>query len=433
MPGMDSLEHHDLPFAAPDTLRELAQRHGTPLWVYDADTVLRQLQPLREGFDTVRYAQKANPNLHLLRLLRAHGAVVDAVSAGEIERALAAGFRPGWDSEEIVFTADVLDRPTLELVVAHRVVVNAGSIDMLDQLGARSPGHPVWLRVNPGFGHGHSRKTNTGGPHSKHGIWHEDLPGACAALRRHGLRLAGVHMHIGSGADVEHLARVCDAMVDTVAGLDLPVPAISAGGGLSVPYRAGEAMPDVRRYAELWRQAQARIAQRTGLRPRLEIEPGRFIAAPAGVLLAEVRAVKRAGDNRFALLDAGMSELIRPSLYGGHHRISAIPGDVSRAYGQELVDTIVAGPLCESGDVFTQGADGTVLPRALPAVRTGDLLAFHDAGAYGAAMSSNYNSRPLAAEVLLEGGAARLVRRRQTMAELLALEEAGPFKAAMGC
>jgi diaminopimelate decarboxylase len=422
MPGMDSLESNDLPFASPATLRALAQRHGTPLWVYDADTLLRQLRQLR-GFDTVRYAQKANPNLHLLRLLRAHGAVVDAVSAGEIERALAAGFRPGWDPEELVFTADVLDRTTLELVVARRVVVNAGSIDMLDQLGARSPGHPVWLRVNPGFGHGHSRKTNTGGPHSKHGIWHEDLPMARAALRHHGLRLAGLHMHIGSGADVEHLARVCDAMVETVAGLAMPVPAISAGGGLSVPYRDGEALPDVQRYAELWQQARERIAQRTGCRPRLEIEPGRYVSAQAGLLLAEVRAVKRAGTNRFALVDAGMSELIRPALYGGHHRISVIPRDPDEPRSTTPVDTIVAGPLCESGDVFTQGADGTVLPRGLSEVRTGDLLAFRDAGAYGAAMSSNYNSRPLAAEVLLEAGGPRLIRRRQTIAELLALED----------
>lgn len=277
--------------------------------------------------------------------------------------------------------------------------------------------------MNPGFGHGHSRKTNTGGPHSKHGIWHEDLPLARAALHHHGLQLAGLHMHIGSGADVEHLEQVCDAMVEIAVGFGVPVPAVSAGGGLNVPYRDGEQPPDVRRYAELWRRAQARIAERTGCRPRLEIEPGRYVVAQAGLLLAEVRAVKRAGANRFALVDAGMSELVRPALYGGFHRISVIAHDPDEARDAAPVDTVVAGPLCESGDVFTQGADGTVLPRALPQVRPGDLLAFHDAGAYGAAMSSNYNSRPLAAEVLLQGGEARLIRRRQILAELLALED----------
>jgi diaminopimelate decarboxylase len=406
------------PFA-PALLRQLAQAHGTPLWVYDAATIRERIAQLR-AFDTIRFAQKANSNLHLLRLMREEGVVVDAVSLGEIQRALAAGYSSkGEGVPGIVFTADVMDRATLALVVQETIPVNCGSIDMLHQLGQASPGHRVWLRINPGFGHGHSNKTNTGGEHSKHGIWHSDLPEALAAVRQHGLQLVGVHMHIGSGVDYSHLSQVCDAMVDLVARVDVPLQAISAGGGLSIPYRPGDARIDTAHYHALWNEARQRIARQRGHAIHLELEPGRFLVAESGVLLAEVRATKQMGQRFFALVDAGFNELVRPSMYGSHHEISVLPtDDTPRA----VRPTTVAGPLCESGDVFTQGEGGVVLSRDLPEPRVGDLLVFHDAGAYGASMSSNYNSRPLAAEVLVDGDSSRVIRRRQTVAELLALE-----------
>lgn len=413
------------PFS-PALLRQLAQTHGTPLWVYDAATIRQRIAELR-AFDTIRFAQKANSNLHLLALMRAEGVKVDAVSLGEIERALAAGFRPGTHEvdghgeAEIVFTADLIDRATLAKVVAEQIPVNAGSIDMLEQLGEASPGHRVWLRINPGFGHGHSNKTNTGGEHSKHGIWHADLPAALQAITRHRLQLVGLHMHIGSGVDYHHLQQVCDAMVAMVARLDRPIEAISAGGGLSIPYRAGEPRIDTAHYFELWDGARRRIAEAQGRPLKLELEPGRYLVAESGVLLAEVRATKTMGARFFALVDAGFNELMRPAMYGAHHGIELIASDDTPRAERE---TVVAGPLCESGDVFTQGDGGTVLSRALPQARVGDLLVFHDAGAYGASMSSNYNSRPLTAEVLVDGERTRLIRRRQTIGELLALDQA---------
>ena len=426
-----SLDHMELswhdggmnPFKS-ELLRQLAQDHGTPLWVYDAATIRARIQQLR-GFDSLRYAQKANANLHILRLMREQGVRVDAVSAGEIQRALAAGYIGGFGNAEhpsdIVFTADLIDRETLALVQQHRVPVNCGSVDMLHQLGQASPGHAVWLRINPGFGHGHSNKTNTGGEHSKHGIWHADLPAALAAVRQHGLRLIGLHMHIGSGVDYQHLAQVCDAMVDLAAKVDVPMEAISAGGGLSVPYQAGDKPIDTAHYLSLWQSARDRIATARGHAVHLELEPGRFLVAEAGVLLAEVRATKTMGQRFFVLVDAGFNELMRPAMYGSHHEISVLPAD-GDASQRPSRPTTVAGPLCESGDVFTQGEGGVVLSRDLPETRIGDLLVFHDAGAYGASMSSNYNTRPLAVEVLVDGGQARVIRRRQTVDELLALE-----------
>ncbi|MDD9941314.1 MAG: diaminopimelate decarboxylase [Myxococcales bacterium] len=407
------------PGLSPERLRALAERHGTPLWVYDAGIARERIASLRQ-FDVIRFAQKANSNVHLLRLMRAEGVMVDAVSLGEIERALVAGFSSRGGRSELVFTADLLDRATLARVVAEEIPVNAGSIEMLHQLGRCAPGHRVWLRINPGFGHGHSQKTNTGGEHSKHGIWHEQLDQALAEVHQHGLKLVGLHMHIGSGVDYDHLASVCDAMVTAATALPAPIEAISAGGGLSIPYRESDPRPDTDHYFSLWDSARKHLQDHFDRPISLEIEPGRFLTAEAGLLLAEVRAVKDAGRNHFVLVDAGFSDLMRPAMYGAHHDISLLPAP-GRDCGP-LRQTVVAGPLCESGDVFTQGEGGTVQRTPLPPAAVGDLLIFHDAGAYGASMSSNYNSRPLLPEVLVDGDRAQLIRRRQTIAELMALE-----------
>ena len=405
----------------PAQLWSLADQFGTPLWVYDAATIRQRIAQV-SNFDTVRFAQKACSNIHILQLMREQGVKVDAVSRGEILRALAAGFKAGGEPSEIVFTADLFDAATLDCVVEHGVPVNAGSIDMLRQLGPRSKGHAVWLRINPGFGHGHSNKTNTGGEHSKHGIWHTDLPLALQTIREQGLTLAGLHMHIGSGVDYGHLAEVCGAMVELVrtahaAGHDLH--AISAGGGLSIPYRVGDPVIDTQHYFGLWNTARQQAEAIVGHTLGLEIEPGRFLVAESGVLLGEVRATKNAGSNHFVLVDTGFNELMRPSMYGSFHAMSVLRRDGSQGASQP---TVVAGPLCESGDVFTQGDGGVVLPRDLPAAQVGDLLVIHDTGAYGASMSSNYNTRPLVAEVLVDGAEHRLIRRRQTVEELLSLE-----------
>jgi len=349
------------------------------------------------------------------------------VSLGEVERALAAGFTPGLHNghAEIVFTADLLDRGTLPRLVELGIPVNCGSIAMLDQLGAASPGHPVWLRINPGFGHGHSNKTNTGGEHSKHGIWHGELVAALATVRRNGLALQGLHMHIGSGVDYTHLQEVCGAMVDlvrTVKAQGMDLQAISAGGGLSIPYQAGEPTIDTAHYFSLWDAARQQIAHDLGHPVGLELEPGRYLVAESGVLVAEVRATKAQGSQHFVMVDAGFSDLARPAMYGSFHGMEIVHADGTPATGA-IQPTVVAGPLCESGDVFTQGEGGVVLQRDLPVAQVGDLLVVHDTGAYGASMSSNYNTRPLIPEVLVEAnGQARLIRRKQTVAELIALE-----------
>jgi diaminopimelate decarboxylase len=396
---------------------DLVRDFGTPLYVYDAAAIAERIGRLR-AFDVVRYAQKANSNLAVLDWVRRHGALVDAVSTGEVHRALAAGFPARGDPPPIVYTADVFDREALELVVEQGLAVNCGSPDMIDQLGERAPGGEITLRVNPGFGHGHSRKTNTGGPHSKHGIWHEDLEDAVARAARHRLRVTGVHVHIGSGVDLEHLARLASACCALARRAGPDVAMISAGGGLPTRYRDDDPELDVDAYFAIWDAERRRLAADLGRPVRLEIEPGRYLVAEAGWLVTEVRAVKRTAEHRFVLVDAGFNTLARPVLYGAAHPMALAPA--KGASGERpLREVVVAGPLCESGDVFTQAEGGVVRTQEIPEARVGDWLVIGGAGAYGFVMASNYNSKPLPAEVLLRDGKPHLVRARQTAADLI--------------
>lgn len=400
------------------TLFDVARRFGTPLYVYDAAIVLERVAELLRarasdgrGFDVVRYAQKANPNLALLSLLREAGVFVDAVSAGELRRSVLAGFAP----RSTTFCADLFDREVLALLEREPFAVTVGSPDMLEQLAALpAAARRVTLRLNPGFGHGHDAKVSTGGSASKHGIWHADLPDVVRRARQCGLEVVGLHVHIGSGSDLANLTRSGEVLEAAARTVGASLETLSAGGGLPIPYRAGESRFDLAAHVEFWCAVRARIEASLGRRVALELEPGRFLVAECGVLLGEVRGLKRNGDHEYVFVDAGFHNLIRPALYGAYHEISVVGRD-----SESREPFVVAGPLCESADVFTQGKQGVVLPRSLPRPRIGDLVCIHDAGAYGAAMASGYNSQLLAAEVLLHNGHARLVRARQTFEQLV--------------
>ena len=401
---------------------DLVRDFGTPTYVYDADAIAQRIADL-SAFDVVRYAQKANSNLAVLDWCRRHGALVDAVSAGEILRALAAGFPATGDPAPIVYTADLFDAESLDLVLRHDIAVNCGSPDMIDQYGERRPGAEITLRINPGFGHGHSRKTNTGGEHSKHGIWHLELEAAVERASRHELRVTGLHQHIGSGADLQHLALVAEAMEELATRVGPTVRTISAGGGLPVPYREGDPRMDVEAYFSLWDATRRRLEERFGHPVRVEVEPGRFLVAEAGYLVTEIRAVKRMGSNTFYLVDAGFNTLARPVMYGAYHPMSIAAADDSP---REELDVVVGGPLCESGDIFTQEEGGYVRHERLPEARVGEHLVVEMAGAYGFVMASNYNSKPHAAEVLVVEGKPHLARARQSAGDLFREERRLP-------
>ncbi len=271
-PAMTPLLHQISGLAIP----ELACEFGTPFYVYDAATIVQRINNLA-SFDVVRYAQKACSNIAILDLARRHDVVVDAVSGGEIHRALAAGYKPGFgEPPEIVYTADIFDRESLELVVELDLPVNCGSPDMITQYGERVPGKPITLRINPGFGHGHSQKTNTGGEQSKHGIWHEQIEECIERANEYDLSIAGLHMHIGSGTDMEHLSQVCAALEKT---------ALAVGSSINSDQcrrRAAHAVPRRRRSGR-----HRRVLRAVGRYPRSTgrgIRPPRFAGDRTGTL-----------------------------------------------------------------------------------------------------------------------------------------------------
>lgn len=401
------------------SIKQIAEQFGTPCYVYDWATIERRIADLG-AFDAIRYAQKALSNIAILDRMRRQGVVVDAVSAGEIQRALKAGFVANSNPAGIVYTADVFDQAALDLVVEHNIPVNVGSPDMIDQLGERLPGCNIALRINPGFGHGHSQKTNTGGPQSKHGIWHTEINDCLIRADRFGIAVSGMHMHIGSGTDFEHLAQVCGAMEQACGEVGRTVKTISAGGGLPVPYRSGQNYIDLEQYYNLWNATRNRLQDKFGHAIELEIEPGRFLVAESGYLIAEIRAVKQMGDNTFYLLDSGFNDLARPILYGAYHPISIAHRNGATSSVER--DVIIGGPLCESGDIFTQEEGGFVARRRLPHAGVGDFVVLEVAGAYGYAMASNYNSKYRPPEILIERGALKQIRKRETAEDLFRLE-----------
>ena len=396
---------------------DLADQFKTPAYFYDRSVIDRRIEDLRQ-FDVIRFAQKACSNLAILDRVRKQGVVVDAVSAGEIRRAIAAGYSTDARSREIVYTADIFDSESLDLVVEHGLPVNCGSPDMISQLGQRRPGANVTLRINPGFGHGHSQKTNTGGQQSKHGIWHEQIDDCLLRADQAGVTVTGLHMHIGSGTDLEHLREVCTAMESAARSVGRTLTHLSAGGGLPVPYKSDESYVDLKQYFSLWDEIRNRLSKEFGHPLELEIEPGRFLTAECGFLLTQVRSVKQMGDNLFVLLDAGFNDLARPVMYGAYHPISVAAADGS-ATARQPVEMILGGPLCESGDIFTQREGGYVESRALPMVCEGDYVIIENAGAYGFVMASNYNSKTRAPEVLIEQGKTKLIRSRETFEDLI--------------
>ncbi|HEY1064689.1 MAG TPA: diaminopimelate decarboxylase, partial [Pirellulales bacterium] len=237
--------------------------------------------------------------------------------------------------------------------------------------------------------------------------------------------VTGLHMHIGSGTDFEHLSQVCEAMEACAERVGRTLTTISAGGGLPTPYRATDERVNLDKYFELWDASRKRLEAKFARPLRLEIEPGRYLVAESGYLVAEIRAVKEMGGNTFYLLDAGFNNLARPIMYGAYHPMSIVP--VDGAEERPLVPVVVGGPLCESGDIFTQTDGGFVSKRELPAAAVGEFLVIECAGAYGFAMGSNYNGKPLAAEVLIENGQPHLIRERQSLDDLIRGEKIPDF------
>jgi diaminopimelate decarboxylase len=407
-------------FLTPVEAAAVRERFGTPCYVYDRATLeaaARRALAFPNAFGlTVRYALKANSNHAVLKVFRDLGLHLDASSDPEVERALRIGFEP----ERIMLTSQVPSR-RLEEFVRRGVLYTACSLHQLDRYGRAFPGSDATIRVNPGMGSGSMNRVNTGGPASSFGIWHEYLDDAKALAKRHRVTIRGLHTHIGSGNDPEVWTRVA-RMVLQIAERLPDATTVSLGGGFKVARVAGEDETDLAMVGAVVRDALLDFQKRTGRAPKLEIEPGTSLVANAGVVVATCVDVVDTGRGGylFAKLDAGMTEITRPAMYGAQHTIQVV------AAGRPQAQVVFVGPCCETGDVLTPapGDPEGLAPRAAPRPEIGDLIFVGGAGAYCAAMSlAHYNSYPTAPEVMREGeGRFRLVRRRETLDQLLANE-----------
>ncbi len=407
---------------APPSPRDLIARFGSPLYVYDLAVARARARALKASiayrpFQPI-YAIKANSCPAVARVIVAEGFGIDAVSPGEVALALKLGVEPGL----VVYTENNMTDAEMAEAMAQGVLINCGSLDRLARLG-KAGARTCAVRFNPDIGDGANEKICTGGPMSKFGVHYTQVDEVLRIERDTGIQVVGCHMHIGSGI-LEATSFVAAMAVLLEVAARLPhLRFVDFGGGIGIPYKPGERAIDVPALGAKASALMAGFATRyAGLHgrdrvPGLHLEPGRFLVAESGTLITTVTSVKANPDSRqgattvpgrtYVGCDTGFNHLVRPAMYGAYHRIDNLTSP-----GARVTTVDVVGNICESGDVFARD-------RALPMPAVGDLLGLRDAGAYGMSMASGYNTRPMPAEVVIDGDDVRLARPRQTVAQLL--------------
>jgi len=395
---------------------KLAEEFDVPLYVLSENRIRENFRRLKEALlkyyskTRIYYSAKANTNIAVLKILADEGAYLDAVSPGEVFLALKAGFPP----EKILFTGTSVRDDELKFLVESGVLINIDSISQLRRLLKINIPEILSVRVNPELGAGHHEHVVTAGRSSKFGLWETDALEAYRIALNSGVKRFGIHMHIGSGIlSVEPFLSAAEKLLSVAykirSKLGITFDFMDFGGGLGVPYKPGEKPLDVNDFAnKMLSLFKSRIKEYDLGEPFFCVEPGRFIVCDAGILLTRVNTLKITPFKKFIGVDAGFNTLIRPAMYGSYHPI--IVANRLNDPPKEIYD--VAGPLCESGDILAKD-------RMLPEVFEGDLLAILNAGAYGFSMSSQYNSRPRCAEVLVKSGRYALIREREKFSDLI--------------
>lgn len=409
-----------LTFLSKENIAHVAKTWGTPIFVY-SERILREQARKVLAFNapfgvTARYAMKANPNRAVVRTFYDAGIKIDASSGFEAERAIIAGVAP----QDISITAQELPKNLAELC-NQGVWFNACSLHQLESYGAAMPGTEVGVRINPGLGSGHSNRTNVGGPASSFGIWHEQIEDIKRIAAKHNLSVTCLHTHIGSGSDPDVWLRVAEMSIAQVEHFP-DVHTIDLGGGFKVGRMWDEKSTDLSVVSAVVSQKLTEFYKKTGRKLHLEIEPGTFLVANAGSLVTAVIDIVSTGKAgyEFIKIDSGMTEIMRPGLYGAQHPLIVINDN------PETKQFVVVGHCCESGDLLTPYPDDpeAISTRLLNIPAIGDALVVEGAGAYCAYMSAqNYNSFPLRPEVMLRtDGTFVEIARRETLQEMLNLE-----------
>ena len=403
-----------LNFFGTSTPAALAAEFGSPLYVYNEKVLRQKCRDMSKlvalpGF-VACYSTKANGNPHLLRIIREEGLMADAMSPGE----LAVLHKAGFDKSRINYVCNNVSAEELRLAAREAAHVSVDSLAQLETFGRVNPGAPVMVRVNPGIGAGHHAKVITAGKETKFGVNPELFGDMLEIIARHKLQLVGLNQHVGSlFMDAGSFVQAAQWLLETARAFP-GISVIDFGGGFGIPYRKydGEALLDLAELGASLTQLLAGYRKSSGFSGEFVVEPGRYVVAESSILLGTVHAVKNNGPTRYAGTDLGFTILARPMMYGSFHDVEVYPGnDVPRA----AMPQTVVGNICESGDILAQN-------RILPEIMPGDTLGILDGGAYGHAMSSNYNQRMRPAEVLVqEDGSVRLIRRRDTLEDLLAV------------
>jgi len=391
---------------------ELAKRYSTPLYVYEEKTLRERAGQLKKAIaypkTEIKYACKANTNRTIMRIFREEGISIDAVSPGEIQAALDAGFSPS----RILYTVNNATWDEIDYGVSRDIMVNIDSLSQLALFGKRYPGKTVCIRINPNVGAGHHDHCITGGPDSKFGISYREVGAIQRTAAEHDLKIRGIHQHIGSGIlEGERFIEAMDVLLSAARsfeGLDF----IDFGGGIGVAYHEDEKPIDIGALGRKITDEFTSFCGEYGRELTLAIEPGRYLVAEAGYFLVTVTSVKKGEKHRFVGVNSGFNHLVRPAMYGSYHRIINATNP-----GGAVIPQTIAGNLCESGDTFTRDEEG-IVDRDLPEFREGDTACICTAGAYGYSMASNYNSRPRPAEVLVGERGPELIRRRETLEDL---------------
>lgn len=386
---------------------ELARQFGTPLYVYDAQKIEAQIKRLKDAYAAadvkIKFAAKALTNVSILKLVRKNGAGMEAVSLGEVYLALKAGFTPG----EITFTPSGVDFSEIEEAASIGTGINIDNLSTLKKFGERfGNAYPCGLRLNPNIMAGGNIKISTGHSNSKFGISVNQLDEIQALVKQYQIPVIGLHIHTGSDIkETEAFLQTAEVLFNTAIHFE-NLKFIDFGSGFKVAYKEGDVVTNVEELGGRLTKAFNEFCVRYGRRLELWLEPGKFLVSEAGTLLTKVNVVKPTPTVVFAGVDSGLNHLIRPMMYDAYHHLV----NVSNPTGAEKKYTVV-GYICET-DTF--GSD-----RVLNEVREGDIIAMKNAGAYGFTMSSNYNSRPRPAEVLVINGEAKLIREREVKEDLL--------------
>jgi len=395
--------------------KAIADNYGTPVYVYDEKRLKESAEavlnfPNADGL-TARYAMKASPNKAILKLFHELGLHIDASSGHEVHRAIHAGIEP----EKISLSAQEIPHDLADLL-SLGIRFNACSLKQLTVFGQLKPNSSVGVRFNPGSGSGGNNRTNVGGVSSSFGIWHSYAPEVRSIADQYNLSIERIHTHIGSGSDPQVWLKVALMNFQLVEQFEA-VKVLNLGGGYKVGRMPHEVTTDLQTIGEPVKQAFTEFAQRTGREIHLEIEPGTFLVANSGALLAEVHDIVSTGSEgyHFIKLNTGMTELLRPSIYGSQHPIEIFNRHESDK--DEAQSYVVVGHCCESGDILTpaEGDPELLATRTFKGVEIGDLVVIGGTGAYASAMTpKHYNSYPEAAEVLVQSDdTLRLIRKRQ--------------------